>query len=83
MAITKAVIAMAHQLNMEVVAEGIENAAQRDFLVAHGCEFGQGYLFGRPTSRADVIAYVNAALCDTTALQKSSSNRSSSGGSPS
>jgi EAL domain-containing protein (putative c-di-GMP-specific phosphodiesterase class I) len=46
-AITAAVIAMAHRLNMEVVAEGVETPAQLDFLLAQECEFGQGYLFGR------------------------------------
>jgi len=48
MAITSAVIAMAHQLKMSVVAEGVETHAQRDFLVEHDCEYAQGYLFGKP-----------------------------------
>jgi len=47
MAITAAVIAMAHKLNMEVVAEGVETVAQRDYLVQHRCDFAQGYLYGR------------------------------------
>ena len=32
---------------MNVVAEGVETQAQLDFLLAHQCEYGQGYLFGR------------------------------------
>lgn len=48
MAITSAVIAMAHRLNMSVVAEGVETEAQRDFLIEHNCENAQGYLFGKP-----------------------------------
>lgn len=48
MAITSAVIAMAHRLKMSVVAEGVETDAQRDFLVEHKCEYAQGYLFGKP-----------------------------------
>jgi len=48
MAITSAVIAMAHQLKMSVVAEGVETQAQRKFLMNHDCEYAQGYLFGKP-----------------------------------
>ena len=48
MEITAAIIAMAHALNKEVVAEGVENEQQLDFLRQHGCDFGQGYFFGRP-----------------------------------
>jgi diguanylate cyclase (GGDEF)-like protein/PAS domain S-box-containing protein len=47
-AITAAIIAMAHQLNLEVVAEGIETEEQLGFLRQHGCEVGQGYLISRP-----------------------------------
>jgi EAL domain-containing protein (putative c-di-GMP-specific phosphodiesterase class I) len=46
--VVAAVIAMARALEMDVVAEGIETTEQRDALMALGCEFGQGYLLGRP-----------------------------------
>jgi diguanylate cyclase (GGDEF)-like protein/PAS domain S-box-containing protein len=46
--LSKAIIVMAHELGMKVIAEGIETKAQRDMLVAAGCDFGQGYLFSRP-----------------------------------
>ncbi len=48
MAITSAVIAMAHKLSMRVVAEGIETQEQLDFLRNNGCDDGQGYLLSRP-----------------------------------
>jgi diguanylate cyclase (GGDEF)-like protein/PAS domain S-box-containing protein len=54
MAITSAVIAMAHRLNMQVVAEGVETAQQLDFLSEHGCEYAQGYLFSKPVPLANV-----------------------------
>ncbi len=47
-AISRAVIVMAHTLKLRVVAEGVESEEQRDFLAASGCDYMQGYLFGRP-----------------------------------
>lgn len=55
-AITKAIIAMAHSLKMDVIAEGIETAAQADFLRAHGCTSCQGFLYGRPLPPAQIRA---------------------------
>jgi EAL domain-containing protein (putative c-di-GMP-specific phosphodiesterase class I) len=49
-AITSAVIAMAHRLNMEVVAEGVETHEQLNFLLEHDCEYAQGFLFAKPLS---------------------------------
>jgi EAL domain-containing protein (putative c-di-GMP-specific phosphodiesterase class I) len=49
-AITHAVLAMAHRLNMKVVAEGVETAEQLRFLRRMGCDVVQGYLLGRPVS---------------------------------
>lgn len=46
--ITAAVIAMAHNLQLKVVAEGIEDAQQLDFLRRNNCDIGQGYLFSKP-----------------------------------
>ncbi|AOH35694.1 EAL domain-containing protein [Luteimonas sp. JM171] len=47
-AIITAMLALARALGMKVVAEGIESPKQRAALVALGCEFGQGHLFGHP-----------------------------------
>ena len=48
MEIASAVIAVAHKLNLKVVAEGVENIDQRDFLVINKCDYAQGYFFSRP-----------------------------------
>jgi diguanylate cyclase (GGDEF)-like protein len=47
-AITSAIIAMAHALELKVVAEGVESDAHLAFLRAQGCDEVQGFLFGRP-----------------------------------
>jgi diguanylate cyclase (GGDEF)-like protein len=47
-AIVVMIIAMSKALGLNVLAEGVETKAQRDFLEAHGCHAFQGYLFGKP-----------------------------------
>ena len=46
--IVQTILAMARQMGLRVVAEGVETRAQADFLAAHGCHALQGYLLGRP-----------------------------------
>lgn len=48
--LVQAVVRLAHALDMQVVAEGVETTTQRDFLAAEGCDFIQGYLVGRPAA---------------------------------
>jgi diguanylate cyclase (GGDEF)-like protein/PAS domain S-box-containing protein len=52
-AIVRAILVMSAALGLEVVAEGVETAAHRTFLVQHGCQYCQGYLMGRPVPIAD------------------------------
>lgn len=47
-AIVKTIIAMAHSMKLDVIAEGVETEEQRQFLAIHGCNAFQGYLFGKP-----------------------------------
>ncbi|OAI10108.1 diguanylate cyclase [Methylomonas lenta] len=53
LALCKAMIVMAHELGMKVIAEGIESELQRELLLAAGCDFGQGYLFSKPINADD------------------------------
>ena len=50
-ALCEAIIVMAHALNIEVIAEGIETQEQLDLLSKMGCDYGQGYLFSRPVDK--------------------------------
>jgi len=53
--ISKAIIALSKSLNYKVVAEGIENKVQEDFLKGINCDTGQGYLFSKPLDIKDAI----------------------------
>ena len=48
------IIAMAQSLGLQLVAEGIEDRAQADFLRAQGVDYGQGWLFGRPVPAVEL-----------------------------
>jgi diguanylate cyclase (GGDEF)-like protein/PAS domain S-box-containing protein len=56
LAITRAVVAVGHSLGMQVVAEGVETAAQHVCLSQLGCDVLQGYRFGRPEPAAQIEA---------------------------
>jgi diguanylate cyclase (GGDEF)-like protein/PAS domain S-box-containing protein len=51
--LAKAIIAMAHELGMRVIAEGVETDEQKGFLEQHNCDMMQGYLFGKPLKPED------------------------------
>ncbi len=59
-ALTSAIIAMAHGLRLEVVAEGVETRHQALFLRQRGCDELQGYLFGRPCPPDEFVDLVRA-----------------------
>ncbi|MBN9341096.1 MAG: EAL domain-containing protein, partial [Comamonadaceae bacterium] len=54
--IVQTIIGMARTLELEVIAEGVETPAQRDFLADHGCTLYQGYLYGRPMPVQEQVA---------------------------
>ncbi|MGB5726372.1 MAG: EAL domain-containing protein, partial [Thiogranum sp.] len=54
--IITAIIAMAHSMGLGVVAEGVENAAQKAFLAGLGCDEMQGYLISKPVPEDAVLA---------------------------
>ena len=49
-AIVRSLIAMAHNLELEVIAEGVETSAQAALLLAEGCQEAQGFLYSEPAA---------------------------------
>ena len=58
--IVQTIIGMARNLQLDVIAEGVETPAQREFLAEHGCDLLQGYLMGRPMPVAELEAAAQA-----------------------
>ncbi len=56
-----AMIAMAHGLDLSVIAEGVETEEQRDYLLEHGCDQFQGFLYGRPQAAENMQTLLAAA----------------------
>jgi EAL domain-containing protein (putative c-di-GMP-specific phosphodiesterase class I) len=59
--VVQTILGMARNLDLEVVAEGVETEAQRDFLALHGCDLYQGYLLGKPMPGEELEALARAA----------------------
>ena len=57
LAVVRSILALAQGLDLQVVAEGIEEQAQCDMLSGLDCEYGQGYLFSRPMTAADFAEF--------------------------
>jgi EAL domain-containing protein (putative c-di-GMP-specific phosphodiesterase class I) len=58
--LSQAIIAMAHQLGIQVVAQGVETQEQHDLLKTAGCDFAQGYWFARPMRAEAFDAYLQS-----------------------
>lgn len=65
MEIASAIIAVAHKLNLKVVAEGVENIDQRDFLVINKCDYAQGFFFSEPLSIDDLYDFFQKDIRQT------------------
>ena len=61
-AICTATIALAHNLGLAVVAEGVETEAQRLLLTSHQCDFMQGYLFSKPLPAEAALAFIKGRI---------------------
>ncbi len=62
LALTTAIIAMAHALGITVVAEGIEQEVQFDLLAQRGCDLAQGYWLSHPISATDVVQMIESGI---------------------
>lgn len=58
--VPRAVVGLAHAMNMDVVAEGIEKTYQLERIRGMGCEMGQGYLFSRPLPKSDAEEWLRS-----------------------
>jgi len=58
-AIAETIIAIAHRLNLKVMAEGVETEAQKTFLRRHGCEAVQGFLYARPMPASAIADFLS------------------------
>lgn len=62
--IVRTILLLAKNLNLEVVAEGIETQTQHEVLNDLKCEFGQGYHFSKPLSVADALEFIKNSSCE-------------------
>ena len=62
--LTASIVQLARNLGLEPLAEGIETEEQRRFLLAHGCDLGQGFYFSRPVPADEVPALYEESRAD-------------------
>lgn len=56
--IMETIITLAHRLDLDVIAEGVETQAQRDILRSLHCEYGQGYFFSKPLPPKEIVNWI-------------------------
>jgi diguanylate cyclase (GGDEF)-like protein/PAS domain S-box-containing protein len=69
-AIVRSLIVMAHNLGLQVIAEGVETQAQAEFLLGEGCEEAQGFLYGEPLSAIEFEKYLRARQLTNNAVAR-------------
>jgi EAL domain-containing protein (putative c-di-GMP-specific phosphodiesterase class I) len=74
--IVRAIVALARNMKMKVIAEGIETEEQFEQLCGIDCDYGQGYLFSRPVSGAEAGQLLNPSSFVATAYQRAALKRS-------
>jgi diguanylate cyclase len=62
--VVRAAIRLAHELGIEIIAEGVETEGQEKFLLSAGCEHGQGYYFSRPVNAERATELLRARKID-------------------
>jgi len=63
-AIVRTIVVLAQSLQLELIAEGVENELQREFLIEHGCYVFQGFLYGHPMDEQQLGVYLTEKLAD-------------------
>ena len=59
-ALVQSIVTLADSLNIEILAEGVESRRQEEVLLQLGCDYAQGYLYGKPMSVADIPEFIDS-----------------------